>query len=352
MNEHIEIFSELRPQYEKFRTKLEELISDLISETNLEMLSIESRTKSIESFNEKIKRPGKNYTNPISEITDLCGIRIITYYTEDIYKIAELIEKEFDVDFENSVDKTKVESPDKFGYQSMHYIIKLNKNRSKLIEWKAFKNFQVELQIRTILQHSWSAIDHKIRYKSKGEIPPELKRKIFRLSALLELADEEFLSIKNQTIVFSENVEKSIDTGNLDLKFNVISLASYFANNEKINLIVNTALKLGFLNPKFEDDDAEYYFFNRLIDVLTTTKMKTIKDLDNFLNLDIKIVEKNLKTFINDFNKEDEKFHAVSQDLIIILLILNKQIVTSLEELYNMIKWGAFNRTIERIMKN
>ena len=50
---------------------------------------------------------------------------------------------------------------------------------------------------RTIIQDSWSVLDHKIKYKKS--IPGSLKRRINVLSALFELADREFRQIRDAT---------------------------------------------------------------------------------------------------------------------------------------------------------
>jgi putative GTP pyrophosphokinase len=78
--------------------------------------------------------------------------------------------------------------------------LKLNDERKKLPEFKKFADFRFEVQIRTIIQDAWSVLDHKIKYKKS--IPPDLKRRINRLAALFEIADDEFFNIKLGTTDF------------------------------------------------------------------------------------------------------------------------------------------------------
>lgn len=84
-----------------------------------------------------------------------------------------------------------------FGYKGLHLDLRLNDVRSGMPEYVPFAPFQFELQIRTIVQDSWSALDHKIKYKKA--IPPALKRRINTLAALFELADREFLQVRDAT---------------------------------------------------------------------------------------------------------------------------------------------------------
>jgi putative GTP pyrophosphokinase len=57
------------------------------------------------------RREGKIRDNPdkypsIADLTDLLGVRIITYFPDQVDDAAAIIEREFDVDYENSVEAT------------------------------------------------------------------------------------------------------------------------------------------------------------------------------------------------------------------------------------------------------
>jgi len=96
--------------------RLRALIVDLLAEANIEVIQIEARTKAIDSFTEKISRKRVKYANPLTEVTDLVGLRIITYYREDVTRVGEILKKEFQIDATNSVDKAAALDPDRFGY--------------------------------------------------------------------------------------------------------------------------------------------------------------------------------------------------------------------------------------------
>ncbi len=101
----IEKFEALRPSLERFRQKIELLIEELIESHGIEVVNIESRTKTSDSFQEKITREGKTYTDPIKDVTDLAGVRIICYFNEDVDVICREIRKEFLVDENASIEK-------------------------------------------------------------------------------------------------------------------------------------------------------------------------------------------------------------------------------------------------------
>jgi len=101
-----EVFSANRDNYERFETLLRELIESLIKKEGVPA-QIASRTKSVQSFKEKVERKnkeGRPYDDPINQITDVVGIRIITYYLRGVDIIGNLIKREFEVDEKNSLE--------------------------------------------------------------------------------------------------------------------------------------------------------------------------------------------------------------------------------------------------------
>ncbi|KTQ88033.1 (p)ppGpp synthetase [Aureimonas ureilytica] len=130
-------------------------------------------------------------------ISDLIGLRIVCFYEDDIERVKDLISAEFDV--LGVTDKTAQieETADAFGYKGLHLDLRLSENRKALKEYAAYADYPFELQIRTVVQDSWSVLDHKIKYKKS--IPNALKRRINTLAALFELADREFRAIRDGT---------------------------------------------------------------------------------------------------------------------------------------------------------
>ncbi len=137
-------------------------------------------------------------------ISDLIGLRIVCFYGDDVERVKGLISAEFDV--LGVTDKTAQmeQTADAFGYKGLHLDLRLSESRRELKEYAAYANFPFELQIRTVVQDSWSILDHKIKYKKS--IPNGLKRRINTLAALFELADREFRAIRDGT---AEEIERT-----------------------------------------------------------------------------------------------------------------------------------------------
>jgi ppGpp synthetase/RelA/SpoT-type nucleotidyltranferase len=207
-------FDELLPLYTRLADNVKNALIQFLDDLKIDYLDVEFRVKDFKSFYEKIER--KNYKNPFEDIQDFCGLRIILYYPSDLDIITELINKEFNVS--ESVDKQEELEDDRFGYRSYHFIATLKDEWMVAPNYRNLNNLNFEIQARTILMHGWAAINHKLLYKHEKDIPKPFKRNLFRLSALIELADEQFEILRTErqkyeqgTIIKSEDGEIIID---------------------------------------------------------------------------------------------------------------------------------------------
>lgn len=147
-------------------------------------------------YQTKLEEEQQEYTIR-DRITDLIGLRVICFYEDDVERVRQLIETEFDViDVTNKTAQIEG-TEDSFGYKGLHLDLRLSAVRQTMKEYAAYVDFPFELQIRTVVQDSWSILDHKIKYKKS--IPNNLKRRINTLAALFELADREFRAIRDGT---------------------------------------------------------------------------------------------------------------------------------------------------------
>ena len=193
-----------------------ELISQTLKQQGLELNSIEHRIKTVESLAGKLERKGEKY-HQLSDITDLIGLRIVTFYTDDVDKVAAIISQLFDIDWANSVDKRKLHDLNSFGYNSLHYICNLHGG-----------SFPFEIQIRTALQHTWSAIEHDIGYKGAVKLPPQYRRQFSRLAGMLELADDEFSRLRTTMTEYRRQIQALVKSGNLsEVALSTDSFRSY-----------------------------------------------------------------------------------------------------------------------------
>lgn len=232
--------------------ELERLVNHLLVEAALDV-QVEARTKDVASFVDKIERKDEKYASPVEEITDLCGLRVVCYYLEDVGTVGEVIEREFAVDWPNSVRQSAHADPDRFGYRSDHYIVELKAPRNELAEWSIHAGLKAEIQVRTVMQHAWAAVDHKIRYK-RDDLPRDLRRRLSRLSALLETADEQFSAVQGERRQLTVDYGESFAGGDFDVELDVLALQQYLRATELDVDWTQRAVDIGYrVKPEFQE---------------------------------------------------------------------------------------------------
>ena len=226
-------FDSLKNTLNDLKDKMAVLLSDLIKNESIQVHQINGRIKERCSLEGKIDRKQDKYKS-LQEITDIVGIRVITYLESDVDRIADIVMREFEVDVKNSIDKRKLNS-DQFGYRSLHFVVSCNNDRIKLVEYKRFVKMKFEIQIRSILQHAWAEIEHDLGYKGITSIPDTSKRSFNRLAALLESADLEFDRLKKDLTKYESEVEELIQNEPENVSIDQASLISFVKNNKTIN---------------------------------------------------------------------------------------------------------------------
>jgi len=140
-------YTHVRPQYEDFTRELHRLTCRLLRAEGITISQLQKRTKTVASFVEKLERKNQKYRDPLVEVTDLSGLRVILTSRDDCPKVAELIRREFVVDERNSQPWHVPEELDRFGYRHDHYVVTLSPARCASGEWSQFAEFKAEIQV-------------------------------------------------------------------------------------------------------------------------------------------------------------------------------------------------------------
>ena len=223
----LEQYDELQPVLQRMYDYVLSLLERTLNENGIEVTSVRARIKTRQSLAGKLALKGSKYTE-VTDITDLLGARIITYYTDDVDRIAAIAEQLFSIDWENSIDKRHLHDLDSFGYNSLHYICRLPESLIKDPDYPQLNTIRFELQLRTTVQHAWAAINHDIGYKTGVEIPREYLRQMNRLAGMLELADAEFSRIRMAITDYRRSVQQLVQNGQLDdVKLDGDTFSSY-----------------------------------------------------------------------------------------------------------------------------
>ena len=178
------------------------LVTSVLDDAGINYLSVIGRAKSVTSFAAKAARTVDGvpaFTDPITQITDTIGVRVITYVQSDVAAVAELLDDQVVV-VEDRDMGLETASEGRFGYASRHLLVGLDPVRERQPELATLRGRRAQVQIRTVLQHAWAEFEHDIRYK--GTVPdehvPDLDRRFTLAAGLLELADREFSTIRER----------------------------------------------------------------------------------------------------------------------------------------------------------
>lgn len=184
-----EVYQELIRPYNdamnNVRMRLEVLNKDYRKKnSNYPIHYIQTRIKKKESLENKLLKKKLPLTAEAAadHIRDIAGIRVICYFEEDIYAVAELLKQQQDLIFIRERDYIK--EPKDSGYTSYHVIYGVPVYHVDGMEY-----FPVEIQIRTMSMDFWASMEHRICYKSEDAKKEELQKSLVRFSK--ELKDME-----------------------------------------------------------------------------------------------------------------------------------------------------------------
>ena len=288
-------FIEKRETYEQLEKIAFDHITNIIKQQNFFVMEVTHRTKTPESLDEKIKRKAGKYTC-LDDITDLVGIRVICYFSDTIDAMAKALRKICTVDEKNSIDKRASIEATQFGYISLHYICTFRKD-SGVPDF--YTNIPFEVQIRTVLQHAWAQIEHDLGYKSTFGVPRPIRREFSRVAGLLELADKEFIEIRDASIAYDANIKERIVADEADnILLDRLSLKEYMRHSTLIcNFMERVDRELGISIEIIDPDDyvkqLEWLGFDTLGDVSAAFKeneetvFKRLKHMSDVLQIDI-----------------------------------------------------------------
>ncbi len=179
-----------------------ELVTAVLDDAGINYLSVSGRAKGVASFAAKAGRVVGGvlaFPDPLNQITDQVGVRVITYVHSDVDAVADLLADQVVVHDDRDMGQ-ETASEGRWGYASRHLLVGLDAGREGQPAYVALGTRRAQVQIRTVLQHAWAEFEHDIRYK--GDVPdehaPDLDRRFTLAAGLLELADREFATIRDR----------------------------------------------------------------------------------------------------------------------------------------------------------
>jgi len=279
-------------KYEKLEKIVRILITEKLDEQKIKYSKIESRIKSKKSLEEKIAR--KNIKSPeeyLKHIDDFLGVRIVTLFMSDLEVVGNMIKKLFTV---HEIEDKIEDDPLKFGYFSIHYVVSIEEEKSKIL--KDISKMKFEIQVRTITMDSWANISRYLNYKNEESIPTSLQKSFNAISALFYLSDKTFEDIYDSMNASKNSTMKLKKEDLLDSKLNYDTYIAYMMKYYKLRYVGDLEFKP--LDSEFEYDLATS--FSVIVSDLINAGYNTVRDLNDLL----------LK-YMDQFLEEEEKTHGI-----------------------------------------
>jgi putative GTP pyrophosphokinase len=269
----------------EFGEELAGMFKRMLVDDGIGVHAVDHRVKSAESAQQKIARPrkGMNDAGPrtLATLTDLLGLRIITYFRDEVDAVAKVIEREFTIDRENSIDKRIALEADRFGYLSLHYIAQLSPSRTALPEYQRYGGIKFEVQIRSILQHAWAEIEHDLGYKSEAAVPRTARRQFSRLAGLLELADDEFVAIRDEIDKYQGAAQDTIGRGGFSIEIDQDSLSAFVQSSP---VVARLDKAIARSRRAVVQKNVDKQFLGRQAGQLGDLGFRSIEDLSGYLD--------------------------------------------------------------------
>jgi len=295
IEEVLKQFDGMKDVLDAFSLKTKSLIEASLQDVGIRYQSVQARVKSRKKLQEKYLGPDKNYQK-LQDITDLAGLRVITYYEDDIDRAAEIVKREFKIDSGNSVDK-RVTDPDRFGYSALNFVCTHLEKRTTDVEYKKFAGITCEIQVTSILKHAWSEIEHEW-YDLKESYPPEIKRDFYRLAAVFELVDSKFVDLRKARAQYERSVTLRVEAMAPNVLIDAVSLKPYL-EQEPLVAQLNMAIGIAF-SATLDLTDPSDRALGITANLLKPVNLNTLEELSTAIKKYMKAVPEYLRRCIRD----------------------------------------------------
>jgi ppGpp synthetase/RelA/SpoT-type nucleotidyltranferase len=201
VHDAVQEYAALQPGLRAQADQFVALVTSLLDDAGINYVSVTGRAKSVASFAAKAARTidGEQvYADPLTEITDQVGVRVVTYLHGDVDAVAGLLSDQFSVLDDRDMGRETARQG-RFGYSSRHLLVAVDPVKGVPAAYEMLRGRSASVQVRTFLQHAGAEFEHDVRYK--GPFPeehvPDLDRRFTLAAGLLELADREFSEIRD-----------------------------------------------------------------------------------------------------------------------------------------------------------
>lgn len=205
--------------------EIDKWMKERVSDLGVAVDWISARAKDVRSARGKLR--DKRYNNPMIEMTDMIGVRMVLLFESEIETVTTYLRGVLTINDRYSRIAGEELELSEFGYRSVHLIARFRgrtmPNYAKIGQpW-------VEIQVRSLLQHAWAAIGHDHLYKGALVYPKMVKRRFFAVAGSLELFDQEFDSIRAYRLKSHQEWYSAFQSGRrLAERYDIAGVGAFF----------------------------------------------------------------------------------------------------------------------------
>jgi ppGpp synthetase/RelA/SpoT-type nucleotidyltranferase len=281
--EWADVYSDQRGVYDAFAESLEHLLRTLLEEDGVDYAWVSWFSRSPEAVASDLnraRRSGQVFDNPLESSLRVAGVNVVVETLAPVREIVELVSREFSVDAPASVSIEEAAARnDQHAYP--YALVSLDERRRELAEWSRFAGLHLRVEVKTILQDAWEAIDLDFPFYEPGSYPGNVRDLLARCALGLAAVDTDLAEAKDAIARFLAEYEESIAAGELELPVNGVSMLAYMRTSELIQSLTDVAEDVGFPSePDYVLDWADTY---DMVWLLRRADIHTLAELQRFL---------------------------------------------------------------------
>ena len=292
--EWVDFYADHKGVYEAFVARLEDLVESLLDEHEIGHGWVSSFTRAPNAFAwdvSRARRAGQVYENPLESPLRLAGVTVIAETPAPVPEIVELVTREFAIDLpcslsidEAAARNERLARADRSGglaYECPHYLVSLDERRLELPEWARFAGLKVRIEVKTVLQEAWEAIDLDLPFYEAGSYPAEVRNLLERSALGLSAIDADLTEAKDAISRALAEYEESIAAGELQFPMNGVSLLAYLRTSELVRSLTEVGEDVGFVPER--DYALDWADVVDILWLLDRAGVHTIAELEEFL---------------------------------------------------------------------
>ena len=243
-------YSDNKENYTKIGESVHIQLKELVDNSGIVVMGIEHQLKTEKCLESLLYKNSDEYQK-LADITNVLVVKVICYFKDEVQAVGELIKQNYET----------------------------SKSDDNVYVCKSAEELYFEIHVKTVLEHTWQTINNDLGYSEYG-IPSAVTKEFSRLAGLLEIADDEFVRVRDDMKLHSEIARQKIMNDEADdVVVDSVSLNEYMLHNAKMRSFLEELAAIE--GSEISDVNAQSY-----IAQLRWLRINTIGDLQKALERD------------------------------------------------------------------